>query len=140
MILGRRCPIHGGRGHSHWIGRQWLLILILVSCVCVCGCVLCVGATISYHTGRKSTSAKANGQLLQGHRPKFLPKHLKYKWMIKLSIIQRCCTCFDLLVQSSVGHATSLQKRAKFQLGRVSSKNYGKKLILYIGKGGSPGK
>ncbi len=25
-------------------------------------------------------------------------------------IIQRCCTCFDLLVQSSVGRATSLQK------------------------------
>ncbi len=28
-------------------------------CVCVCGCVLCVGATFSYHMGRKSTSAKA---------------------------------------------------------------------------------
>ncbi len=28
-------------------------------CVCICGCGLCEGLTFSYHTGRKSTSAKA---------------------------------------------------------------------------------
>jgi hypothetical protein len=33
--------------------------LIFVCCVCVCGCVLCLGATFSYHTGRKATLAKA---------------------------------------------------------------------------------
>jgi hypothetical protein len=56
---------------------------------------------------------RQNGQLLQGHRPKFPPKHPKYKWMCKVIIIQRCCTCFDLSVQGSVGHARSLQKHAK---------------------------
>jgi hypothetical protein len=54
-----------------------------------------------------------NGQLLQGHWQKFPPKHPKYIWMCKLIIIQRCCTCFELLVQSSVGGAKSMQKRAK---------------------------
>ncbi len=47
------------REQSRWIGRWRLLILIVVCCVCVCGCVLCVGATFSYHTGRKPTLAKA---------------------------------------------------------------------------------
>jgi hypothetical protein len=36
-----------------------VLILIDVCWVCVCDCVLSVGATFSYHTGRKSTPAKA---------------------------------------------------------------------------------
>jgi hypothetical protein len=37
-------------------------MLIVVCCVCVCGCVcLCFvcGSNFSYHTSRKSTSAKA---------------------------------------------------------------------------------
>jgi hypothetical protein len=62
-------------------------MLIVVCCVCVCGCVLFVGATFSYHTGRKSTLAKANGQLLQAHITKLALKHLKYNWMCKLVII-----------------------------------------------------
>ncbi len=47
------------REQSRWIGRRLLVMLIVVCCVWVCGCVLCVGATFSYHTGRKSTLAKA---------------------------------------------------------------------------------
>ncbi len=33
--------------------------LLCVLYVVFCGCVLCGGATFSYHTGRKPTSAKA---------------------------------------------------------------------------------
>jgi hypothetical protein len=61
MIWGRHCPIHGERAKP-LVGRRRLLMLIVVCCVCVCGCVwLCFvcWSDFSYHTGRKSTSAKA---------------------------------------------------------------------------------
>jgi hypothetical protein len=86
------------REQSRWIGQRRLLILIVVVVV-----VFCVGeqllATIPVESQHRP---RQNGQLLQGQRPKFLPNHPKYKWMYKLIIIQRCWTCFDLLVQRSM--------------------------------------
>jgi hypothetical protein len=58
MIWGQRCPIHGERAKplDRAATAAHFDCCVLV---CVCDCVLCVGATFSYHTGRKSTSAKA---------------------------------------------------------------------------------
>ncbi len=49
-------------------------MLIVVCCVCVCGCG-CVGPTFSYHTGRKSTLAKAKW-------PTFVHSYHKLVWEV----------------------------------------------------------
>ncbi len=92
---------YGSGGFSFWL---LCVVCVFVVVFCVWEQLLATIRVESQHWPRQ------NGRHLQGHRPKFPPKHPKYKWMYKLVIIQRCCTCFDLLVQSSVGHTTNLQK------------------------------
>jgi hypothetical protein len=58
MIWGRRCPIHGERAKPLERVAAAAHYDCCVCCVCVCGCVLCVGATFSYQTGRTSAKAK----------------------------------------------------------------------------------
>jgi hypothetical protein len=46
---------------------------------------------------------RQNGQFWHAHITKLAKKHSKNNWMCKLVIIQRCCTCFDFLVQKLFG-------------------------------------
>jgi hypothetical protein len=66
MIWERRCHIHGERAKLLGRAAASAHFDCCVCCVCVCGCVLCVGATFSYQTGRKSTSVKANWPTFAG--------------------------------------------------------------------------
>jgi hypothetical protein len=96
MIWERRCPIHGERATP--LDRA-ATAAAHVDCCVLCVCLwLCVWeqllATIPVESQHRP---RQNGQLLQAHRPKFLPKHPKHKWVCKLVIIWRCCTCFNFL-------------------------------------------
>ncbi len=110
LFWGAAAPRFGGtaalsmeREQSHWIGRWQLLILIIV---CVFVVVFCVWEWLLANIPVESQHRpRQNCQLLCTHITKSAPKDPKYKCMCKT-----ICTCFDLLVKVSVGHAMSVQK------------------------------
>ncbi len=57
MILGHRCPIHGKRAKPLDRAAAAAHVDCCVLCLCLWLCFVC-GSNFSYHTGRKSTSAK----------------------------------------------------------------------------------
>jgi hypothetical protein len=58
MIWGRRFPIHGERAKPLDKAAAAAHVDCCVLCVCLRLCFVC-GSNFNYHTGRKSTSAKA---------------------------------------------------------------------------------
>ncbi len=86
-------------------------MLIVVSCVGVCGCVLCVGATLATIPVESQHRPRQNGPFLRTHIIKSALKHLKYDWVCKLVIIQRCCTRFDFLLAKLCGPCYECKKK-----------------------------
>jgi hypothetical protein len=129
MIWGCHCPIHGERAKPLDRAAAAAHVDCCVLFVCVFVAVFCVWeqllATIpvdSQHWPRQ------NGQLLQAHRPKLLPKHPKHKWMCKLVIIWRCCTCFDFLGAKQCG---SFYESAK-QMLKIAKISYVVYLAIFL--------
>ncbi len=93
-------------------GLHQLCCVVLCCVVLLCPVVLCVvtWAGLATILVVKWYWPSQNDQLLHAYITKLGTKYPKYKRMSKLIIIQRCCICFDLLVQSSVGRALSMQK------------------------------
>jgi hypothetical protein len=98
-IWGRRCPTHGERAKP--LDRV-VAAAHFDCCVCVCGW-FCVWeqllATLLFEILHQT---RQYGQLLHTHITKSAPNDLKYNWMCKIVIIQRFCTCFDILVQCTL--------------------------------------
>ncbi len=87
-------------------------MLIVVYCVCGCGSVLCVGATFSYHTGRKSTSAKAKWPTFAHSYQKNWPSNTpNMTGCANLSSFKDVAHVLTFWAQSCVGRAVSAQKK-----------------------------
>jgi hypothetical protein len=90
-------------------------MLIVVCCVCVSGCVLCVGATFSYHTGRKSTSVKAKWQTFAGSYCKIGPQTPQIYLDVQTRHYSKMLQTFRLFACKAVwaipGHSMSLQNK-----------------------------